>query len=484
MILLLRDAIRTAGNPAVIAALILLILAGSLATSGAVAGTSPSGYVPSSGVNVAIAYNYSGGYRFGVLSFNGVGEVAAKMAIQLAFSLTNTSGPPLDTLSGVTDSAGFLGILWDVSPCRCSVGVTASGPLGSVQIGQLALQYPPPVTLTALVGTLSPVTQGPLLGRPALLAAIADFGGTVPSGTTLQYCAPFVAGNPSTCSSHVLGVVTMSLQTFPTVLFGSLSDSEIVNISLIGPGGYVIDSLQEPFIALDPNNPSNYALTATGSGLVAAVQTTSLFVALAGVLIGYVSYARDRLSGTLDPVLALPITRSRLMLSRYASGAIASIIGSALGAVAIDLSLSRVASANLPTPVCLGLFATFAVESVVLVGFAFLGAHLTRSPTVLLVLLILVSALLTLLWLPILTLATHLTRSPVDLSTVSAQSGYSGFSPIQTAMSIVGYVTLRMDGGGPYLLPTITSTPLLAVLLVTWIAVPMAAAWLLIRYRD
>jgi ABC-type transport system involved in multi-copper enzyme maturation permease subunit len=479
---LFRDIIRVVRHPAVAVVLVLLALSGTsafqLTGSTVVELTSPVA------TYAAISYNYSNEYQFNVLAYTETGSslaVVAGASIDLGFYLSNGTGQLLGDVNGVTGSHGFLSLNWNSAPCQCDVEVNVTTP-NSELIGSNRLMFPAPENLTPLFGVFSTVPSGLFLSKPLFVVAYFDSSDKVPPGTTLTYCVQsFPPSGEESCLTHDLGSITSNLQAFPIVQTLSLSDLQLVQFNLTGPGGANLYTEQFQYGSLDPRYVTE---TLTAAGLTAAIQTMSFLVAFAGALIGYVGYARDRLNGTLDPVLALPITRSRLLITRYASAVLVSILGSIIGAAILLFTVSQIQGDTLPASLWLGLPAAFAMEGVAFVGLAYLGAHLTKSSTLLLVVLILLTAALTLLWVPFISVLAHLTGLPVDMTTPATQSAVAGWSPAQSSISIVGLILLNYNGEGPYLLPAITNAGVLTTLVLAWVAIPIALAWLLFRFRD
>jgi len=479
---LLRDIIRVVRHPAVVLVLVLLALSGAsafqLTGSTVVQLTSPVG------TYAAISYNYSNAYHFNILTYTGTPsspEVVAGASVDLEFYLSNGTGQSLGGVRGVTGSQGFLTLAWNSAPCQCDVQFNVTTP-NSELLGTSLMKFPAPQDLTGLFGVISTVPTGVFLSKPLFVVAFVDSSGKVPAGTSLSYCIPTAEANGTvSCPVQDLGPVTSGLQAFPTLQSLSLSDSQNMQFNLTGPGGVSLYTEQFQYGNLDPKNVME---TLTAAGLTAGVQTMSFLVAFAGAMIGYVGYARDRLNGTLEPVLALPITRSRLLLTRYASAVLISVSGSIIAATILLFTVAHIQGDNLPAPLWLGLPTAFALEGAAFVGLSFFAAHLTKSSTLLLVVLILLTAAMTLLWVPVVSVLAQLGRLPVDLSTPATQSAVAGWSPAQSSISIVGLIVLNYNGEGPYLLPAITNVGVLAALVLAWVAIPIALAWLLFRFRD
>lgn len=483
MIPLLRDVIRNVTNPAVAIVLVVLALSGASAVQLS-AGT-PLQVTPPSGIHVAVTYNFSGGYRFNVLAFTKPSETSftrvADAQVEMQFETLNGTGTVIGQTSGTTNSQGFLSLTWASAPCDCDFVLNVTAASG-VWLGEIPLADPPPQNLTPLMGVFTVVPSGFFLSKPLLVVAFPDDNGQVPPGVNLTYSVPSLDPGVSPAeSARSLGPLTSVLQPFPSVQSLALSDFDTVQFNLTGQRGSTIYSWYAQFAFLDPKYVTE---TNAAASLEAGVQTVSFLAALAGALIGFVGYGRDRLTGTLDPVLALPVTRSRLLLSRYSSAVIVAIAGSVIGALVLGFTVSNVAGGLLPATVWLALVATVVVDSLAFVGLAFLGAHLTKSSTLLLVALILVAAAMTILWVPFVSTVTHFTAISANMSTLEGQSALVGWSPGQTSISVLGAAVLNFNGEGPYLFTAVTNPGTLATLAVCWSAIPIAMAWLLFRYRD
>ena len=474
MILVVRDIIHALRSPAVIFVLVLIVALGFFVTQGAYPPFPENGQISSFSLGAAISYTYSDGYHFNAVSFSSDGAIVAGVNVSLTFWPANSSGPSLGSVSGTTNSQGFVALNWGSSPCRCSVQESVSSTSGSY----LPLLFPPSANLTPLNGLVIEVDSGLLLGRPAFLVAFANSTGGVPPGSYLSYCAPYTPGNPSACIPRFKGVIKSAVQLFPVQSMGYLANSDQVSITLLGSDGQVVQSFQLPYSAMNPNDSANVVETRAGAELATGTETMAFLVALAGVLIGYVSYARDRLNGSLDPVLALPITRARLLLSRYAGAVVACAVGAIAGAVIVSATASSATGFALPSSVWIGVLATLVLEAIAFVGLAFLGAHLTRSSPLLLVVLVLLAFLFTVLWGVVVFGILSVHGGSIDTSSLLP------LNPAQAPLSIVGWMTYNLDGGPPSLFPTISNIPLLIVSVVAWTAVPTVLAWWLYRVRD
>ncbi|HTW55328.1 MAG TPA: ABC transporter permease [Thermoplasmata archaeon] len=468
---LLREMVRLAKSPATIATIVLFVACGALL---------PRTTAPSSEARentyYAISMNYSGGYEFNFVAYDGNAHVVAGAPVGMEFMKANGSGPALGNLSGSTNSRGFLTLGWEHPQCQCDMVLTLTG---LTFYG--ALPYPLSSNLTPL-RTFSVLSQGFLESRPSLLmVGFPDDAGTVPVGTALVACITDPGASPPPCTPLDLGAVTQLPQAYSLRDLGSPPDAANVEFNLVSQGGATLASYNSSYGAIDPTNPANAVVTSAGVSLQTLMPSMSFVVALGAGLVGYTAYARDRLNGSLDPVLALPTTRRRLILSRYAASI--SVVG--VGAAASTFILAWTFSAELGSPfpvsVSLGLLGALVAEAAMFVGLAFLTAHLTRSSSLTLVGLILLVTLMTLLWDPL----AVLTGRVLGL-TASQATGSVAYllNPAQSAVSLVGYSAFELDGGRPYLIATFTNPGLMACVVLGWVGAPIGAATVLFQYRD
>lgn len=106
----------------------------------------------------------------------------------------------------------------------------------------------------------------------------------------------------------------------------------------------------------------------------------TFFVPLLGIQAGYSTYARDRATGVLESILVLPVSRARIMLSRFTAVVIASAAGIGLALVVLDALSVIELHTLLPGGQVAALFLALLVETIAFGGVLFLIAHLVRTP--------------------------------------------------------------------------------------------------------
>ena len=122
------------------------------------------------------------------------------------------------------------------------------------------------------------------------------------------------------------------------------------------------------------------------------------FMPLAAILGAYSSYGKDRLTGVLESVLARPISRRGLAISRFLSTLIALAVAAIASVGIVDLVLNQVLGSALPQDYALAIISGLVVEVAAFTGLIFLLSHLVKSTGVLLGISIVLFVVLDFFW--------------------------------------------------------------------------------------
>jgi ABC-type transport system involved in multi-copper enzyme maturation permease subunit len=465
---LLRDAVRPLRNPAVLGTLaVLVVFSGVLAPP--VSGT--TNYV-----NLALTSSFAGGYHFTGFVFSGAGTALSGVTLALNLSRSNGSGASIGVVRGVTSSDGFVRLDWSAPDGDYSVQVTVS------EAGVIQEQFYAPVpnsapNVTAPVrGVIYEVQVGQFVVLPQLLVSFANTNGSIPRGLQLLYSLN--DSGPWT----TLGSVTADPQIF-SASFSNVAPNQLIFIELANEST-VIQTFQ--------GEQSGFAgqsgtVTSAGSALLTAIEDLSLFVPLAAVFVGYTSYGRERLTGALEPVLALPISRTRLFLQRFLGATIAIVAGTTAATLVFVELLAFRTGIDFPYVVWLGLWGSAAAMSVIFVALAFLLAHLLRTAGALLGVGLAVALLGSIFW----GLITGLAGDSLGVFTGSVssiavwQASVGLLNPITVCQSVVSSAILAVSPSGAIAVIPVVSPPFAwVVVLALWLAVPAAAGVVLAAKRD
>ena len=123
-----------------------------------------------------------------------------------------------------------------------------------------------------------------------------------------------------------------------------------------------------------------------------------LVIPLMAIIGSYSSYGKDRLTGVLESVLARPVTRRGLAMSRFFSTVAAFTIASAAAVGVVDLVLNSVGGSFLDQSYVLAIIAGLVVEVAAFTGLIFLLSHLLKSTGALLGISIVLFIVLDFLW--------------------------------------------------------------------------------------
>lgn len=419
------------------------------------------------GVTLATSYNYSDRYNFVVVAFDGTGQTIAGTTITATFTYSNQSGTPIAAESGVTNSRGLLDFAWNHTACRCSIELATGASSLTAPILESSNMWTP------LGGALYVVPAGLILGRPAILVAYSSAEGEVPPGTVLSYCAP--ANNQSVlCQSHLIGNVTENPELFSLATMPVYPNAYDVNITLSAYDGRVNQTYPATFADLNQTSPASVGLTPTGMIIKNSVTLLPLFAALGGVLIGYGVYIQERSEGSLEPVLALPVTRSQVVIRRFSVGLLWVALSGGLATTASIVVTERVAAVSLPFTVSFGIFLLILGVGATFLGLSFLGGTLARSSAPVLAVLLVLASTLTILWDAVIASAASIGQWVNTVGPNPAQAG-----------GALGLSVVNVAAGEPPAAFTPQVDPLIGgVLLVAWVGVAFVGAWLNFVFRD
>ncbi len=214
----------------------------------------------------------------------------------------------------------------------------------------------------------------------------------------------------------------------------------------------------------------------------------AFFVPILGIQSGYSTYARDRATGVLESVMVRPVTRERIILSRYLAVVIASALAIAVALGLLDLISVFETGYALPSVQLVGLFLGLLVESVAFAGLLFLLAHLLRSPGAIMGSAVVVFVLIDIVWFFLLLFVGVFFGGLSTTSGLSRVVGLEYVDPSGFPLLVMAFVQGGLFGGliqPPGGLGSIgISVPLLVVAGLFWSIVPFLLALWIARTRD
>ena len=228
---------------------------------------------------------------------------------------------------------------------------------------------------------------------------------------------------------------------------------------------------------------------------VSTSQVTNVFIAviselfaflipLLAIFSAYLYYAKDKTNGTMESILSRPVTRGRLITSRFLSNVVVSAIALAAGIAAIDILSSRYTGVFLPEYQVLDIIWAYFVIATAFIGLVYLISQLTKSTGLVLGISIVFYIVLVLFWSILSSLLL-----PFALGLVPGTVPYSHAYIIINSFSPIGYanlVTTYLEGSIAGIAFSTVGVSFVEIMVVgiVWLVVPFGMAFTLARNRD
>jgi ABC-type transport system involved in multi-copper enzyme maturation permease subunit len=376
---------------------------------------------PSSNTSQVYAFYDSSGYHFLAFSWNQFGQLVSgtKISVTIPLSTGNVS----DT--GVTNSSGLTQFTLGVPESSTySLDLTVTAPNSIILVSGTFTPFsngiPPGQTVTVFQPsryqtptTPTTVVDNANTSARDILVTWAGFDASVPAGDLIYYrfldlndscqvsafvsscTAGAVRGFPvptelNQSNSKLLGTMGSSyLQLFPAPPkpSGNLSEESgaVVLFGLTYSNGTSIPdstSLTQtiPIPQLYPSVGAALSSGQTNQIVVSFFEDVfGLFIPLLAIIATYNVYGKDRISGVLESVLAQPVTRKGLVLSRYVSSYVAMSAAIFVSVIVLDLIAERVSGAFLDSAVIISSTAALLVELAAFIGIMMLFSHVVRT---------------------------------------------------------------------------------------------------------
>lgn len=436
------------------------------------------------GSGVSAMEFYSGGqYHLLAYSYNTYGQPVAGTPLNLTF--TGTGAPPPS--NAVTNSSGLAS--WVVPAGASGAQQSYIFQVSGHTVTQGTLSPTPTLGEVNFIGgqPLPFVVDPANSSRTDVLFFYEGPNGTLPTMYHLYYnYSTQFSGQPPDLSHMTL---LSSPTSFVTVykLPPPPHGTTTITIAAYDPNGAPIDSSsttnQSIGGAFTPPSPQEL-FTGFTAGILALV------VPLMAILVAYNSYGKDRATGVLESVLARPVTRRGLGLSRYLS-----IVISLAVAVTITMGVMEVISQVLLGKILSPTFAlstvgALVVEAAAFVGITMLISQALKSAGGIIGLGIGLWVVLDFFWGILIFLGAYLLGVQVGSGNYLGLTIDSGFlNPAQfygLVGQYLGGTTISSFGGGTPISPaTYGLTPLTLVAAAAfWVLVPLASFLYLAVRRD
>lgn len=245
-----------------------------------------------------------------------------------------------------------------------------------------------------------------------------------------------------------------------------------------------------PQLSIDKFAP-NTAITTIG----AATLSFDIFAAIFGLFIpilaslsAYFYFGKDRANGVLESVITRPVTKGRIIISRYTANVGSLVIAFAVGTGLFEIFLHKGTGTYMTLPYAATLIWTYFVEIAAFTGIIYLVSQFLKSQGAILGIAIALFLIFGIMWSGVF--------SPLILKyvfhAIAGTNAYQHYTVILDALNPAGYPSLmssyigRINAFGTTFDPAqfgITQTSL-AVMGMIWFIVPILIAFLLGRRRD
>lgn len=205
--------------------------------------------------------------------------------------------------------------------------------------------------------------------------------------------------------------------------------------------------------------------------LTAIAIILGIFIPILGLLMGYFYYGKDRLTSVLESVMVQPVTKMRILLSRFVVGVLAVGVAALITIVVMDGFAVSYMNFSMPLDFIASLVAAYFVEAAFFVGIMILLAHVVKTPTALLALLIVIFLLLDMFYTTIVQIVIF-AINPSNISTIMLDSYI--VNPTYYSL-ITSYVFTKEISVSVY---TVVAAGLI------WTIVPVSLALYLSHIRD
>jgi ABC-type transport system involved in multi-copper enzyme maturation permease subunit len=390
-----HDVRQTLTGRAVVAVVLLAVLAG-VASLITVESATPSFSISGS----ALYYYDDGAYHLLVWVYDAGGAPVSGVVATFTEMTGGSENSTLGPYTVTSNSQGQISLNFPVADqpwINLTVDSLRLASARSVTVLWGGFFFAPPPFLPILdLGYLSP---GVVYGIDTLVAAGTDYysahtqamvfaagpNGSTPTGLHLETCSTpqsyFSYLGQDECAglpTQQLGPITGFWTHF--TLPGYPLNASIVFVQVVNESGGIVQATElRP--AATTGNESSVVNNAPGAPILSDFsEEESFFLASMAIVAAYWVYARPRLSGTVDPVLASPVTRRGLLLARYATVAGVLTLAAFVEVSVLDAGVNGILGEPLPVGFLAPLFGGLLVAALGSAGLIFLIAHIVRSP--------------------------------------------------------------------------------------------------------
>ncbi|MCI4327844.1 MAG: ABC transporter permease [Thermoplasmata archaeon] len=312
--------------------------------------------------NFAATYSYTTEFVFEFYVFDGNGHPLGGALATVTFVPFNSTSGAVVTGSATTNSSGLASFSIQEPDRDLPVDYAVEIPgVGSEVVGS-GVEHTPSGQLSAGPGVFTWLKAGPYDLRNTLQLFFMSPTGPIPTGSLLRTNVTDGSNPPLTLSSVPIPAVQPAEVAPPSP---DLAATTVLTFEVLAPDGSILAFIQDSPTQFQT---TDYKSTVWGEALDTTLIEWTFLASMAGVLLGYEAYGRDRKSRSLEPVLALPTTDAGLLIGRLLAAFVAVTLSAGVGALIDLVAAGRIAPQVYPVPLLAAL-----CMGVVLLGLAFLS---------------------------------------------------------------------------------------------------------------
>ena len=343
-------------------------------------------------------YRDPGAYHFIVFSSDQYGQPLQGTKISMSLSGVKTYAN-----ATTTNSEGYAFITLSAPNGTYTLAVNETSGANMASFGGYLFGSPIGEPQFSIGSPISTVQDKANASKRDVQTFYAALYGAKPSGYSIRYKVAATSPPPPYKDStpyakdqmDFLGNLTDYRQVFDPAIPSGLSGTTGVWFELFAPNGTAVSGTEIPVFEL---RQQQFRPEATNIASSFFSTILSFFMPLAAILGAYSSYGKDRLTGVLESILARPISRRGLAISRFLSTLTALAVAAIVSVGLVDLVLNEVVGSVLSQDYALAIISGLVVEIAAFTGLVFLLSHLVKSTGVLLGISIVLFVVLDFFW--------------------------------------------------------------------------------------
>jgi ABC-2 type transport system permease protein len=480
-------------------------------------------------------YDSSGTYHFLVFDTNQYGQPVSGVSVQVSMNVSTSqlagngqngntkSFPGYQSSHVATNSSGIAVLTISVPPADISV-VNANYSV-SIQFNQangfsngfeggtpytqfkslangstVPSEVAPGQVVSVFNGPITPVSSSSNSQAQNIMVTWAGPNGSVPARYSLYYkfinstciepnnCV-FYSPSPNTITESnmtLLGTLTTYNQIFnPPKLESNLGNGSQIILALFDPSGNLTQYSSNSVGQIYPT-PQAISVGQSNEIVISYFSTVfGIFIPLIAIIGSYNSYGKDRVSGVLESILAQPISRRGLSLSRFFSTFAGMAIAISISMGVVDAIVIYYAKTPVSSTLLLASAGAFFAELGAFIGIMMLLSRVIKSSGLLIGIGIGLFLIFDLFWSVIILALVSATGAGFGSNTyLGLQVAGEFVNPAQFIQLVIAYLTSQ-GPFGPFsptqfgiTIPSIVATGII------WVALPLAGFLYLAIKRD